>query len=117
MKKKKFDEMLKFHPCLDPKCNQVSYPLEFIMLNFGNQQFLVDFPYHVFNDIFETSTINEEKITYFIYYLYEQKIPHTSRFTLEVERHFFCEGIFHSHNKSCYFTIITTCIYNAHLMF
>ncbi len=75
--------MLELHPCLDPKCNQVSYPLKFIMLNFGNQHFLVDFPYHTFNDIFETSTINEEQMT-----------PHTSRFTLEVEIHFFVKVFF-----------------------
>jgi hypothetical protein len=53
--------MLELHPYLNPKYNQVSNLSSFIGLNFKNQNTYINFPRHIFNDIFETSTLNKEQ--------------------------------------------------------
>jgi hypothetical protein len=49
------------HPHLDPQYNQASNFSNSIGLNSKNQKTFINFPYHIFNDIFETSTLNKEQ--------------------------------------------------------
>jgi hypothetical protein len=60
MKKKLYNKIFKLHPYLDPKYIQDSNPSRSFILNFENQHFPINFPHHIFNDIFETPTFNKE---------------------------------------------------------
>jgi hypothetical protein len=59
--------MLELHPYLNPQYNQASNLSSSNGLNFKNQNTYINFPHHIFNDIFETSTLNKEKNTFLNY--------------------------------------------------
>jgi hypothetical protein len=57
--------MLELHPYLNLEYNQASNLSSSIGLNFKNQNTYIKFLHNIFNDIFDTSTLNKEKKTHF----------------------------------------------------
>jgi hypothetical protein len=56
-----FNKMLELHPYLDPKYNQLPNSSRFYILNLENEQCNINFPHHIFNDMFETSIVNQKQ--------------------------------------------------------
>jgi hypothetical protein len=46
---------------LDPKLNQLPNPSRSSILNLENEQCNINFPHHIFNDMFETSIVSQEQ--------------------------------------------------------
>lgn len=80
--------MLELHPYLNPQYNQASNLSSSNGLNFKNQNTYINFPHHIFNDIFETSTLNKEKNTFLNYWLLPIKDSVHFKVPLEVGRRF-----------------------------
>jgi hypothetical protein len=77
------------HPHLNPKYNQISNPSRFIILNFRNQHSPIDFPHHIFSDIFEISTFSKEPKHTFDLLASTNERFHIFQGPLEVRKHFF----------------------------
>jgi primosomal protein N' len=56
-----FNKVLELHPYLNSQYNQASNLSSTISLNFKNQNTFINFPHHIFNDVFETSTLIKEQ--------------------------------------------------------
>jgi len=81
--------MLELHPYLDPQHNQVPNPLRSSILNLENEQCHISFPHHIFNDMFETSTFNEEQKHIFDLLTFTNKRVHTLQGPLSFGKPFF----------------------------
>ncbi len=111
------------HPYLNLEHNQLPNPSRSSILNLENEQCHINFPDHIFNDMFETSIFNEEQKHIFDLLTFINKGFHTFQGLLGFGKTFFCElfdlstsftkqkSVVVSYNKSYYITIIITCIY------
>jgi hypothetical protein len=87
-----FNKMLELHPYLDLKHNQLPNPSRSSILNLKNEQCHINFPHHIFNDMFETSILNEEQKHIFDLLTFINKGLHTFQGPLGSKRTFFCEN-------------------------
>jgi hypothetical protein len=78
--------MLELHPYLDLKHNQLPNPL-----NLENEQCYINFPHHIFNDMFATSILNEEQKHIFDLLAFINKGLHRFQGPLGSRKTFFCE--------------------------
>jgi superfamily II DNA or RNA helicase len=87
--------MLELHPYLNPQYNQSSNLSSSIGLNFKNQKTYINFPHHIFNDIFETLTLNKEQKHIFELLTSTNKRFHTLQGPLKSGKTFFVKHLIH----------------------
>jgi hypothetical protein len=80
--------MLELHPYLDSQYTQASNLSNSISLNVKNQNTFINFLHRIFNDVFETSTLNKEQKHIFELLTSTNKDSIHFKVTLEVGRHF-----------------------------
>jgi hypothetical protein len=83
-----YNKTLKLHPYLNPKYKKNSNPSRFIILNIRNQHSPIDFPHHIFSDIFEISTFSKEQNHTFDLLASTNERFHIFQGPLEVRKHF-----------------------------
>ncbi len=118
-----FNKMLELHPYLDLEHHQLPNPSRSSILNLETKQCHINFPHHIFNDMFETSILHEEPKHIFYLLTFINKGLHTFQGPLGSKKTFFCEifgsstsstrqkSVAFSYNRSYCITIIITCIY------
>jgi hypothetical protein len=77
------------HPYLDLKHNQLPNPSRSSILNLENEQCHINFLDHIFNDMFETSILNEEQKHIFDLLTFINKGFHTFQGLLGFGKTFF----------------------------
>jgi hypothetical protein len=102
-----FNKILELHPYLDLEHNQLPNPSRSSMLNLENEQCHINFPHHIFNDMFETSIFNEEQKHIFDLLTFINKGLHTFQGPLKFWKNIFWWNIwlmnFNYKAKKCCF--------------